>query len=61
MRGEIYQRDDGRWEFRVVARNGQTVATSHRQGYSRRADCVRSLQRLLQVPWPGDWAQVAAP
>ena len=35
--GELYQRKDGKWAFRVKAGNGQTVATDGSQGYSSKS------------------------
>jgi uncharacterized protein YegP (UPF0339 family) len=32
------------WYFRIVARNGETVAQS--EGYSRRIDCMNTAHRL---------------
>lgn len=36
---EVYQRADGRWAWRLVAGNGQIIATDGGQGYENRADC----------------------
>lgn len=36
---EIYQREDGRWAWRLRASNGQIIATDGSQGYENRADC----------------------
>jgi uncharacterized protein YegP (UPF0339 family) len=34
-RVEVYRREDGLWEWRRIAPNGQIVATSGGQGYER--------------------------
>lgn len=36
-----------RWDFRVVASNGQPVGTSHRQGYNDPDDAERMARRLV--------------
>jgi uncharacterized protein YegP (UPF0339 family) len=45
---QVWQRDDGRWDIRVVARNGQIVLTSHNQGYERRRTAERVARRVAQ-------------
>jgi len=35
-KGELYQRSDKKWAFRVKASNGETVATDGGQGMRRR-------------------------
>jgi uncharacterized protein YegP (UPF0339 family) len=39
----IYQRADGDYDWRLQDRNGQVVATSGGQGYTRRQDALRAL------------------
>jgi uncharacterized protein YegP (UPF0339 family) len=34
------------WYFRIVARNGETIAQS--EGYSRRLDCMNTAHRLKE-------------
>lgn len=46
-KGELYQRKDGKWAFRVKASNGQTVATDGSQGYETKASAKSTLQKLL--------------
>lgn len=36
---EVYQRTDDRWAWRLVADNGQVIATDGGQGYENRGDC----------------------
>lgn len=45
--GEIYQRKDGKWAFRVKASNGQIVATDGGQGYERKASAQSALENLM--------------
>ncbi len=45
--GELYQRKDGKWAFRVKAANGQCVATDGSQGYSSKASAKSTLTKLL--------------
>lgn len=35
----VYERIDGRWDWRRAARNSKTVSTSGGQGYERAAQC----------------------
>jgi uncharacterized protein YegP (UPF0339 family) len=37
----VYARADHRWAWRLVAPNGQCVATDGGQGYERLDDCMR--------------------
>lgn len=41
----IYRDRRGEWRWRLVAANGQIVATPG-EGYTRRADCVRSIEAV---------------
>lgn len=63
QRGQLYRRSDGRWAWRVVAANGQVVATDGGQGYERRLDAVNTydelfpdlpLERLPEAPEEGE-------
>lgn len=36
---EIYRRTDDRWAWRLIADNGQVIATDGAQGYENRGDC----------------------
>ena len=54
MPGEIYQRADGKYSFRVKASNGQVVATDGGQGYSSKADARATLTKLLAGDYEGD-------
>ncbi|WP_194385353.1 YegP family protein [Microbacterium luteum] len=38
---EFYKRTDGKWAWRLIASNGQVIATDGGQGYENRADCER--------------------
>jgi uncharacterized protein YegP (UPF0339 family) len=36
---DVYKRNDGKWAWRLVAPNGQIIATDGGQGYENRRDC----------------------
>jgi uncharacterized protein YegP (UPF0339 family) len=36
---DVYKRNDGKWAWRLVAPNGQIIATDGGQGYENRGDC----------------------
>jgi uncharacterized protein YegP (UPF0339 family) len=38
---DVYKRNDGKWAWRLVAPNGQIIATDGGQGYENRGDCER--------------------
>ena len=40
MELNIYKRKDGKWAWRLIAQNGQVVATDGGQGYERRIDAT---------------------
>lgn len=40
-RFETYEREDGRWGWRLRHSNGDVLATDHGQGYENRNDCQR--------------------
>jgi uncharacterized protein YegP (UPF0339 family) len=46
MNAEVYKREDGLWDWRVVADNGNIVATSGGQGYTERNDAREAFERL---------------
>lgn len=46
--GHVYQREDGLWDWRLVANNGRIVATSGNQGYARREKAVKMAARVMQ-------------
>ncbi len=43
---DVYRRADGKWAWRLRARNGRIIATDAGQGYSRRIDCARMAQGI---------------
>ena len=51
--GEIYQRKDGKWAFRVKAANGRIVATDGSQGYESKTSAKRTLTKLLAGAYNG--------
>lgn len=50
MRTEVYKRADGLWAWRVVAENGNIVATDGGQGYENRADCEHMAALFTVTP-----------
>lgn len=42
----VYQRADGLWDWRLVAGNGEIIATSGGQGYTERNDAVEGVGRV---------------
>jgi uncharacterized protein YegP (UPF0339 family) len=38
---DVYKRNDGKWAWRLVAPNGQIIATDGGQGYENRKDAER--------------------
>jgi uncharacterized protein YegP (UPF0339 family) len=44
--GRVYRRTDGRWEWRIKHRNGNTVFVSHDQGYERAGTALATLVRV---------------
>ena len=43
----VYRRDDGLWDWRRIASNGQVVATSGGQGFSERNDAAEGAERVF--------------
>jgi uncharacterized protein YegP (UPF0339 family) len=41
---EVYQREDGLWDWRAIAANGRIVATSGGQGYTSERHTIRGFQ-----------------
>lgn len=50
---EIYRRVDERWAWRLVAGNGQVIATDGGQGYENKRDCLRIASDLLDGEYRG--------
>lgn len=46
MRIELFTNTNGKWKWRVRARNGKIVATGGKQDYSRRIDCLETARRV---------------
>ena len=44
---EIYRREDGLYDWRLKAANGEIVATSAGQGYTERNDAVEGAARVF--------------
>lgn len=45
---DVYQREDGLWDWRLFADNGEQVCESH-QGYTRRSDAIRGFNTTRTV------------
>jgi uncharacterized protein YegP (UPF0339 family) len=43
----IYTRADGRWAWRLVADNGDIVATDGGQGYENESDCREMADKVV--------------
>ena len=54
---ETYQREDGKWAWRLVAPNGRVIATDAGQGFRDRTDAERSIS-LVRVA--SGWRQLQA-
>jgi uncharacterized protein YegP (UPF0339 family) len=52
-KGEIYQRTDGKWAFRVKASNGEVVATDGGQGYEAKGSAKSTLEKLMGGTYDG--------
>lgn len=42
---EVYEREDGLWDWRRQADNGEIVATSGGQGYTKKDDALEAAER----------------
>jgi len=52
-KGELYQRSDKKWAFRVKASNGEIVATDGSQGYEAKASAKSTLEKLMRGDYNG--------
>ena len=52
-KGELYQRTDKKWAFRVKASNGEAVATDGGQGYESKASAKSTLEKLMRGDYDG--------
>jgi len=52
-KGELYQRSDKKWAFRVKASNGEVVATDGGQGYEAKAAAKATLEKLMRGDYDG--------
>lgn len=51
MTATIYRREDGRFAWRIQAANGRIVATDGGQGYDRKRDARRMLEKITALAW----------
>lgn len=52
-KGELYQRSDRRWAFRVKASNGESVVTDGGQGYESMSSAKSTLEKLMRGDYNG--------
>jgi uncharacterized protein YegP (UPF0339 family) len=52
VRIEVFQRVDGKWDWRAVAQNGRIVATSGGQGYRKAWEAKRGFIAAAAVIGP---------
>lgn len=52
-KGELYERHDKKWAFRVKASNGETVATDGGQGYEAKSSARSTLEKLMRGDYNG--------
>lgn len=50
---EVYKRHDGKWAWRIKARNGQVVATDGGQGYETKTDARSTLEKFISGLYDG--------
>lgn len=48
-RAEVYTRGDGLYDWRIIAANGEIVATSGGQGFTERNDAKEALWRVKDL------------
>jgi uncharacterized protein YegP (UPF0339 family) len=46
---EPYQREDGKWDWRLIAGNGEQVCSSNPQGFDSKGDAERGAQRAVEL------------
>ncbi len=56
--GQIYKRKDGKWAWRLIASNGQTVATDGGQGYSSKKSAESTLTIVMDGAYKGPITEV---
>lgn len=61
MKIEFYRRTDGRLAWRLVAKNGQPIATDGGQGYERFTDLVHGARQATAFDSRGIRAEVIDP
>lgn len=57
-KGELYQRHDKKWAFRVKASNGEVVATDGGQGYEAKESAKSALEKLMRGDYNGPVEEV---
>jgi Uncharacterized conserved protein len=45
----VYKREDGLWDWRMKAGNGEIIATSGGQGFTERNDATEAVERVLKA------------
>lgn len=44
---EVYRRGDGKWAWRLIARNGRVIAVDGGQGYDNEADARNMAESII--------------
>ncbi len=57
-KGELYQRGDKKWAFRVKASNGEAIATDGGQGYEAKSSAKATLEKLMNGDYKGPIEEV---
>lgn len=50
----VFKRSDGRWAWRLVADNGNVIATDGGQGYENRLDCLEMFNQVVSGDYSGN-------
>jgi uncharacterized protein YegP (UPF0339 family) len=50
-RAEVFKRNDGRYGWRLIASNEQTIATDGGQGYENKSDATAMARRVKSGEW----------
>ncbi len=48
-RDEVYKREDGLFDWRMIAPNGEIVSTSGGQGYTERNDAQEAIDKIIRI------------
>jgi uncharacterized protein YegP (UPF0339 family) len=48
METKVYRRKDGKWAWKLIAENGQIIATDGGQGYEHRQDAFEMASTIIE-------------